>query len=499
MGIALFTFPGSTGKGVLIEDSVFRFYTINIVQGPGDNSDIVIRRSLILDSFNELTHAQGLFLGNVSVLLEENIFDHNGWFIQQVSPGANIKDEGMATFFNHNTYTGNSHGVIFRGNSFLRASSIANKFTAEGEDGAGDIIIDNNLYVDGEIAMSIGGNDNVAPYRFTNMVVTNNVMLDMGLSQPTNRTLGWYVDINDWDVGAVTHNLFLNKANPAVTNVYAIRLVGKTKDVRIADNIVYGLGTDEDLVILEDGANVERISFVDNIIQSHYDNATLVSATASLDNYTFSGNRYYATGALDEWFQVAGTNLDFSGWESTSSESGAVVEEVIFPDPDRTIQNYQTHLGKPASMEAFIEEVRQQSKYNWRREYTADSVNSWVREGFGVVKAVNVTPDPVVELPMERFSLQAWPNPFDSQVSISLSANGGFVNGVDANETVATMRIFDLQGRQVYSAMSCASQTCTWNGRNSNQSYVTAGVYFVRITTAEAIYHQSIVKIGDRK
>ena len=39
-------------------------------------------------------------------------------------------------------------------------------------------------------------------------------------------------------------------------------------------------------------------------------------------------------------------------------------------------------LGKEPTFEAFLAEVRTQSKANWRREYTTRAVNDYIREGF---------------------------------------------------------------------------------------------------------------------
>jgi hypothetical protein len=89
----------------------------------------VIRRCLFLDNYCATAHSQGLYTNEISLTLEENIFDHNGWLIRQIESG-NEQDSGQATMFNHNTYFTNAHTVVFRGNMFLRGSSIGTKWTA---------------------------------------------------------------------------------------------------------------------------------------------------------------------------------------------------------------------------------------------------------------------------------------------------------------------------------------------------------------------------------
>jgi hypothetical protein len=41
-------------------------------------------------------------------------------------------------------------------------------------------------------------------------------------------------------------------------------------------------------------------------------------------------------------------------------------------------------LGRSGSVAEFMQEARQQSRNNWRPEFTAVVVNDWVRQGFGV-------------------------------------------------------------------------------------------------------------------
>lgn len=383
-GLNVYVGDGYTGKGVLIEDCSFRFYKNNVVQGPGTIRDIILRRNLILDNYSHDSHSQGLYADNVSLLLEENVFDHNGWFKQQIDAGSE-QDGGQATMFNHNTYFSNSRRVTFRGNMFLRPSSMGNKWTANGgEASARDITIDNNLYVDGEIGIGIGGNDTTPPHRFRNVTITRNVVLDIGFSRPTNRTLGWCLDINDWDIGTVAENLFLHQVSPAVTDVYAINLDGETRDVTISDNIVYAIRTNGELLILSDGAVKENVAFNGNAFQCPGLGSALIRSSGSLANYTFSDDAYFSARPAGQWFTVAGSRTNLRGWVRASGETGASSQELPYPDPDRHIAAYQAHLGKTATIDAFIQEARRQSKYNWRKEYTADSVNTWIRAGFGI-------------------------------------------------------------------------------------------------------------------
>jgi hypothetical protein len=54
-----------------------------------------------------------------------------------------------------------------------------------------------------------------------------------------------------------------------------------------------------------------------------------------------------------------------------------------YPDPDRTVADYNASLGGERSFEAFIEKVRNRGLQEWDERYSADAVNDYIREGFG--------------------------------------------------------------------------------------------------------------------
>jgi hypothetical protein len=385
-GFNIYTGDGYATRGVLIEDCMFRFYTGNVIQGPGSLSDIVIRRNVIVDNYCANAHSQGLYTDNVSLTLEENVFDHNGWYKQSIA-GDNAQTGGQATMFNHNTYFSASHDVTFRNNLFLRASSIGNKWTANnGIASATNIVVENNLYVEGEIGISMGGNV-AGPYRFKNIRIADNVMQDIGRGRPTNRTLGWGLEIQEWDSGSVTGNYFLHNASDIVNNVYALNVNGGagTRHVTIAGNTVFGMKTSGILVNFND--TLSAIVFSGNAVQSQGINAGLMSTTG-FNGLSFSGNSYFSARPAGQWFNVAGVNTDLAGWTTRSGETGATGTAVSYPDPGRTVEAYHATLGKAATFSAFIAEARKQSKTNWRTEYTAAEINDWIRTGFGAAASV---------------------------------------------------------------------------------------------------------------
>ncbi|MBN1757383.1 MAG: hypothetical protein JW863_03640 [Chitinispirillaceae bacterium] len=383
-GFNIYSGENYSASGILIEDCMFSWYRNNVIQGPGTLEDMVVRRCIITDNYDTSAHSQGLYTNNVSMLLEENVFDHNGWYKQSINSD-NDQSDGQATIYNHNTYFSLSHDVTFRGNIFLRASSIGNKWTANnGEASACNIAIENNLYVEGEIGISMGGNT-AGPLRFRDIRIADNVMLDIGRGQPTSRTLGWGIDIQEWDSGSVENNFILHNSSSVVRNVYAINLngAGGTRNVVINGNTVYGVPTNSSLVFVKD--TVSDCIFSNNTVWGTGTNGRLLnSGNYQLGGVTFSNNIYYGERAPGEWFTLPNGSGDINDWKIFSGETGSETQPEQYPDPDRTIESYNSHLGGEATFTDFINEVRKQSKRNWRKEYTAAAINEWIRAGFGI-------------------------------------------------------------------------------------------------------------------
>ena len=71
-------------------------------------------------------------------------------------------------------------------------------------------------------------------------------------------------------------------------------------------------------------------------------------------------------------------------WDWDSNRGGDLqLSAGPFPDPERTVASYNGSLGGDDTFEAFAEQLRQQSRTNWREEYTAEAIVEYFREGVG--------------------------------------------------------------------------------------------------------------------
>ncbi len=396
-----------TGHGVmaiLIEGCTFEWYANNVVAAVGEKErkkDIIFRRNVISHSYSEKGHSQGFFSSKASILLEENIFDHNGWY-QQGDGGT--KAGGRATMFNHNIYFEGSHNTIVRKNIFLRPSSMNTKFTSNSYEStdqihAKNILVDNNVFIDGEIGISLGGNaDNHNGYRWENILVINNVIDHMNQSLPTNRGLAWGIGIQDWNGGRVAGNILTSYGGGDVTNVSGFRISGFLRNVSIDNNIAYNVAPHSSksyatfIATITDGERgAIPVKQNVNITNNHFilpdtssDTGNLLDlSVSSQTGITFDRNTYYSAymNTVKE-FQISGNRYTFEDWISNINEKtySNVIPDYI--DADRNIETYIRSIGISGGIAAFADQATKRSKDNWNYNYTADAILNYIWGGF---------------------------------------------------------------------------------------------------------------------
>ena len=375
---------GSTGirllatcDDILFEDCFIEGYKDNFViqanNGAGTISNFRLRRSVVVDAYSATSsHSQGIFASGVNgLLIEECVFDHNGW--KEGVSGAE------ATMFNHNTYISGCSNVTVKGNLFLRASSIGNKFRSDAAGESQGLLVENNFYIEGEIGISLGGNTAEA-LRFSDVTVRDNVMMHIGRTQPTGRTLSWYLDVQDWDGGLIERNLFLHQ--PLAFDTYGINLAGDSeRQIVISENVFYGLA--DTSVDVDVNSSETAIALIGNEFQDPTESSCLVDQAGSFADVTYQDNKYFSTASATAWFRVNGSNQSYAQWLSASGETGSSAGALTYPDPVRDETTYQASLGGIPTFAAFIAEARQQGKAFWRLDYTADAINDYIRAGFG--------------------------------------------------------------------------------------------------------------------
>ncbi len=394
IGIRIYSKKGSVRGSILFEGNDLNYFSKGIeIAGKGDVLDMVVRRNSIRNSYSEKSHSQGISATHVSMLLEENVFDHNGWYKQQVG-GGNEMSEGQATMFNHNTYFSNSYNTQFIRNIFLRSSSIQNKWTAEAVSDSKtnsiksyELLMEDNVYVGGEIGISAGGNlDYGTGPRWKDISIKNNVMLGIGRDQPTNRNLGWSIDANDWDGGLICGNYLLHTDNALVNNLYGVKLSGHSNRVAISENTIHGLIMPRPeghlaAIAITDEPKADIIISKNNV--QLRDSKMHIIVADQLDSIVFRDNIYLSSLDREEWFGSLGEVYDIEEWRLRSGDNNSTVGPVSFLEPKRTFETYLLSIGLSGSIDEFSAHASNQSEGNWNADLTAPSILRYIREAYG--------------------------------------------------------------------------------------------------------------------
>ncbi|MEO6710734.1 MAG: right-handed parallel beta-helix repeat-containing protein [Planctomycetota bacterium] len=357
---------------LLIEDCAFEGYSTNIVlQGLGGrHSDLRVRRCVIADAYTIHAtggHSQGLYAFAVDgLLLEENLFDHNGW--NESVPGAG------ADIFSHDIYIDNGNtAVSVRGNIIANASSHGMQLRP------GGAVVD-NLFLGNSIALSVGGG-NHPETGGVRAEVRDNVILD-GKNIDDDKPRGWGIWLANIASGRVANNLIANNARG--TQPWAITLDGLHRGDEAASIGIHALAIEKNVVfdwgggILVQGGSAcfVDVDLIGNDLQESIGSRPLLvyDDSASVASIRTKGNRLFSQVAPPQsWVRIA----DRPG-------SPPAPQRASYADARRSPAAYSKSQGGEESVAAFLRQVRAQSKATWREEFTAHAVNDYLRAGFGL-------------------------------------------------------------------------------------------------------------------
>jgi len=357
----------------LIEDCMIRGYFTNIVVQGATGARITnfkLRRSVIADAYTVASgHAQGAYIsGCDGALIEECVFDRNGW---------NTGIAGsVGTIFRHNVYIQDDNsGIVFRGNIVNGTDGVQIRPGGSAHD---------NLFTRTAIALLAKGNGIGSAAQAID--VRRNVILD-GANIGPGLPRGWGINVEEVASGTIAQNLIANNSSgsdPRPLSLDGTILTG-IKNLSLTNNIVANWGGSVRFV--GNTTQLSNIDFSSNDVKNGVTGAYLMehSNSASATAMTSASNRFFSVNApAGSWMQVSGANHSMSSWKNLVGDTTSISQTIQYPDPGRSTASYNASLGGASSHDAFIAEVRKQSKANWRVQYTADAVNDYVRAGFGL-------------------------------------------------------------------------------------------------------------------
>ncbi|MCB9653912.1 MAG: hypothetical protein H6729_07275 [Deltaproteobacteria bacterium] len=394
---------GGDIRNILIEGCKFEFYSSNFVMHASNGQpmfeNVQVRGNVLYSAWSgSNTYAQGMFVDKIKgLLVEGNVFDRNGGLIgydgdpNGIVPSDVTEQDVAVTWWDHQAYI----------NSFNTDVVVVNNIFAGG-DGcqmrAGGLAM-NNLFTRAINSLDVGVASSPTPGGVSGQVLYN-VFLE-GVDFPANgRTPGprangiQVANIKSEGGLVVEHNIL---ANDRSAQYYgrAIRLNGTNcgdhnepcavHNVTFRQNVVYNWrGGFQTFGVT--GTEIGDITVEDNMIQNPRDTqAYLVHLDGGYtsNDFFFSGNRYYRGGGAT-WVRIGRDEVTLSSWLTTSHESDGSALAPAFPDPTRSLGQYNALHGGASTHEDFLARAREQSPYNWNPDLEATTINAWFREGFGV-------------------------------------------------------------------------------------------------------------------
>lgn len=352
---------GGIVDDIIVEDCYVHQYIINVTsQGIETRpSNLKLRRTICADAIDSSAshRATGVLIGGSDgITFEECCFDFNGW------NGTTI----AATQQSHNTYVNpdNCTGVTYRGCISARAS-------ASGLRSAGSLC-ERCVLLQNPINITVGPDA---------AVVRSNLCLDSRDIGPDARGMGL-----DGTIGsgvAIYDNVFAHQSS-GTGNTRAISIGGNYSGLRLYGNIVYGwvqtVNTRAPAILFSSAGMTDALVYSNDFQQ--VSGAIYEHGTGLPPAETFSNNRYYSDQA-SPFVEYTGF-LTFAQWNALGHDSGSQFSQGTYPDPNRTVATYMAAIGVSGGLPEFMAKCRLQRRGAWDERFTADALNNYVREGFGL-------------------------------------------------------------------------------------------------------------------
>ncbi len=351
----------STGANLLIEDCYIGGFKDNVTCQASDGlfENFAIRRSVVVDSWSVGSHSAGLFVSNTQgVVIEENLFDHNGWNAEIV--GAH------PTIFNQNVYLQTSTtGTEFHGNLTARASAAGVQMRRGGN-------ATHNLAYANPLGIRFGYSTLSWPATAATGRLERNVVL--GGDLPDSSLLGsgtgvWFERVNN---AVVQDNVVAQFGDGSVSWAYSFH--GYAGGVDFLNNVSSDWGTAVRLVAEVDG----EVLFTGNEFNSPGTNRIL--DVREMDGVGFEDNRLLGFGLEEDVFLVEGVEVNFDEWGAFENVDG---DEMGNGNEfaGRNLDLYAQSIGLADAAE-FLSLARNQSRRTWDPRLTGRAAADWIRAGY---------------------------------------------------------------------------------------------------------------------
>ena len=352
---------------VLIEDCAISGFFANL-RLQGSHRDLKLRRSVITDAFTVTdAHAQGIYVEGVDgLLIEQCVFDHNGW--SSTVPGAE------ATIYRHNVYLqGNTSNMTVRGNIIARGGSHGLQARSGG-------VIRDNVFLGNAINMLIG--NNVLNNGAVTATVVGNVILD-GRDIVEGDGRGWAAHFQCLASGEIAYNVAAHQVSGTAPKGYMFdsTLGVGVNDTTFHDNVSYKWGAPLMLI----GNRFAGLRLRNNDLQE-LGSIELFHAdySGALAGLTSAANRLFSLAPVDAWMFYAQQEMSLAEWRMAVDDAASAAIQVSYPRPEETIADYDAATGGGGSLESFLARARLQSRASWNDNLVGTKVAAHFRANFDV-------------------------------------------------------------------------------------------------------------------
>ncbi len=308
-----------------------------------------------------------------------------------------------STVFNRNMYLAYGMGnTIVRGNIDANGASGGTQLRMGGT-------YNDNLSVDNPIAIAVGSGGNIGDV-YVGGSVQNNVILGARDIDTQDQGTGIFITSNAATTYTaapghskikdlvVKNNYILKNVNGSA-NIKALSIggSGEVENVEISQNVIYDWTASSTSTSTLKHYAVKLETIPGSLNNSFHNNAVVqpnggfvMGIKNGASGFSLYSNRYWSSHQIDgsnrdfAWFSINGAGVGLDQWLNDTSEVNAVTDPVTFTDADRNLTTYMTDKGYDG--EDFLSRALDQSKYNWNADFTSESFNSYIREGFTIVE-----------------------------------------------------------------------------------------------------------------
>ena len=359
--------------GLLIEGCVFERYQLGVViQGfDGRHQNPRLRRNVIIDNYaTDNTHSAGVYMSGIDgLLLEENIFDHNGHI-------SGVPEASGPNVFRHDIYIQTDCT-----NSTVRRNHI-HRAAANGLSQRSWGTVEDNTLVGNSIALLAGdmsGNGGVINIR-------RNV-ISKGKDIDGNNLRGWGIDTKGATSGEMINNLIFNNLGNFPVGILIDPPQYPVRNFTVESNKIFNW-RGQGMRINSNSAQLTNFRIRNNHFQElgnsneliiHAESSTVSSITESVNN------RFFKALGPNTWIANGLTAITLNAYKLLINDTTSTSQQINYLDPNRSLGSYHGTIGGIATDEAFYAALRQQSKATWNPQLETTAVNSYLQAGFAVV------------------------------------------------------------------------------------------------------------------